>query len=253
MKDLKNKVAVITGGNSGIGFATAQELLAHEARVLITGRNPAAVKEAVAALGGGAEGFVADQGSLADAAKLADYVKEHYGKADVLFVNAGVGRFSPVADTSEADFDEIMNINFKGAFFTTQYLLPVLNEGGNIIFLSSINAVSGMPGASVYSASKAAMNSLARTLARELAGRNIRVNIVNPGPIITPILDKTGHPAEELDALRSRMRSSVPLGRMGEAAEVAKLVRFLASADASFVTGAEINVDGGLMVHPILS
>jgi NAD(P)-dependent dehydrogenase (short-subunit alcohol dehydrogenase family) len=253
MSQLQNKVAVITGGNSGIGFAAAQDFVTKGARVLITGRNPQAVDQAVAALGERAAGIIADQGSVRDAEKLAAHISAQYGKVDILFVNAGVGRFSAIADADEAHFDEIMNINFKGAFFTAQKLLPLVNDGGTIIFLSSINAYVGMPGAGVYSASKAALNSVARTLSRELAPRNIRVNVINPGPIDTAILDKAGQTADTKKEFQATLRRNVPLQRIGEAGEVAKLTSFLASDDALFINGAEINIDGGLMVHPLLS
>lgn len=253
MDQLQNKVAVITGGNSGIGFATAQEFLAKGAKVIITGRKKAAVEEAVAALGAGAEGFVADQGKLQDADALAKHVETKYGAIDILFVNAGIAYFSAFAEVSESQFDEIMDINFKGAFFTAQKLLPLLKDGGALIFLSSVNAYAGMPGTAVYGASKAAMNSLTRTLARELASRNIRVNVVNPGPIKTPIFGKTGRSAAEVDVMLEQIKGAVPLQRVGESEEVAKLVAFLASDDSRFITGAELNIDGGIAVHPLIA
>jgi NAD(P)-dependent dehydrogenase (short-subunit alcohol dehydrogenase family) len=251
MSQLQNKVAVITGGNSGIGYATAEEFLSQGARVLITGRKQASVDQAVASLGQGAEGFLADQASLQDAEALAQHVAGRYGKVDILFINAGVGSFAPFTDVSESFFDDIIDINFKGAFFTTQKLLPLLNDGGSIIFLSSVNAYVGMPGASVYSASKAALNSLARTLSRELAARQIRVNAVNPGPVRTAILTKNGRAAEEVDALYEQLKSAVPLQRIGQSSEVAKLVAFLASDESTFITGSELNIDGGIGVHPL--
>ncbi|MBV8251846.1 MAG: SDR family oxidoreductase [Chitinophaga sp.] len=247
MSSYQDKTVVVTGGNSGIGFATAEEFLAKGYRVLITGRNPDAVKKAVQQLGEPAAGFTADQQSLEDTKQLAEYIRNRYGKIDVLFINAGVGKFASFQDTDEGHFDTVMDINFKGAFFTAQYLLPLINEGGSIIFLSSINALVGMPGTAVYSASKAALNSLARTLSRELAPRKIRVNAVNPGPIQTPIFDKAGFQAEALE----HFSTLVPMKRIGQPAEVAKLVTFLASDDASFITGSEVNVDGGFAVHPL--
>ena len=247
---LQNKTAVITGGNSGIGYATAADFLAKGARVLITGRKPAAVQQAAAALGKDTDSFIADQGKPEDTERLAEYVRDRYGKIDILFVNAGTGAFTAFADVTETDFDNIMNINLKGAFFTVQHLLPLINEGGTIILLSSVNAISGMPGTSVYSASKAGLNSLGRTLSRELAARKIRVNIVNPGPVDTPILEKAGIPKEAIDA--EQLARTLPLGRIGQPEEIAKLVSFLASDDASFITGAEYNIDGGISVHPLI-
>jgi NAD(P)-dependent dehydrogenase (short-subunit alcohol dehydrogenase family) len=158
----------------------------------------------------------------------------------------------PFTEASEQHFDEIMDINFKGAFFTTQKLLPLVKDGGSIIFLSSISGITGMPGSAVYSASKAAMNSLNRTLSRELAARKIRVNVVNPGPIVTPILEKTGITAAEAAAMFDQFGKLVPLQRVGEAGEVANLVAFLASDEAKFINGAEVNIDGGLAVHPLV-
>lgn len=252
MSTLKDKVAVVTGGNSGIGYATAEEFLARGAKVVITGRNRDAVEAAATGLGGGTLGVTANQASIADAEVLVSTVKERYGKVDVLFVNAGIGAFAPVNYVTEEQFDETMNVNFKGAFFTIQKFLPLLSDGASIILLSSVNAFTGMPGASVYSASKAALNSLGRTLSRELADRGIRVNTVNPGPIKTPILAKAGLDEEGVTAFRQKSAERVPLNRTGESAEVAKLVAFLASADASFITGAEYTIDGGLTVHQLL-
>lgn len=253
MSQLQNKVAVITGANSGIGYSTAQEFLAQGAKVVITGRKEAAVKEAVAALGNGVDGFVADQARLQDADALARHVEEKYGSIDILFVNAGVAPGSPFADVSESHFDEVMNINFKGAFFTAQKLLPLLKDNGALVFLSSVVADAGLPGMAVYSASKAAMNSLTRTLARELAPRRIRVNSVNPGPIRTAILAKDGRSSAEAEAIYDHFKASVPLQRIGDAEEVAKLVTFLASDNARFITGAEVNIDGGVAVNQLVN
>lgn len=250
MDQLQNKTAVITGGNSGIGYATAADFLAKGAKVLITGRKPEAVQQAVAALGGEVDSFIADQGKINDSQKLAEYVRDRYGKIDILFVNAGVAAFASFADVTEASFDTVMDINLKGAFFTVQHLLPLINDGGTIILLSSVNALAGMPGAVVYSASKAGLNSLGRTLSRELASRKIRVNIVNPGPVATPILEKAGIPKETIS--EEQLAKALPIGRIGQPEEIAKLVSFLASDDASFITGAEYNIDGGISVHPLI-
>ncbi|HEY8958647.1 glucose 1-dehydrogenase [Chitinophaga sp.] len=249
MDQLQNKTAVITGGNSGIGYATAADFLAKGAKVLITGRKPEAVQQAAAALGK-ADSFIADQGRIEDSQKLAEYVRDRYGKIDILFVNAGVAAMEPFTNVTEASFDTVMDINLKGAFFTVQHLLPLINDGGTIILLSSVNAYAGMPGASVYSASKAGLNSLGRTLSRELASRKIRVNIVNPGPVATPILEKAGIPKEAIN--EEQLAKALPIGRIGQPEEIAKLVSFLASDDASFITGAEYNIDGGIITHPLI-
>ncbi|WP_298738529.1 glucose 1-dehydrogenase [uncultured Chitinophaga sp.] len=252
MSQLQNKVALITGANSGIGYATAAEFLAQGAKVIITGRKEAAIKEAVASLGNGVEGFVADQSKLQDAEALAKHVKEKYGSIDILFVNAGIAPGSAFSDASESHFDEVMNINFKGAFFTTQKLLPVLKDGGALIFLSSVVANSGLVGMAVYNASKAALNSLARTLTHELAPRGIRVNAVNPGPIRTAILAKDGRTSADAEVLYDQFSTVVPLKRIGNSEEVAKLVTFLASDNATYISGAEVNIDGGMGVNPIM-
>ncbi|NLR81071.1 glucose 1-dehydrogenase [Chitinophaga eiseniae] len=250
MEQLQHKTAVITGGNSGIGYATAADFLAKGAKVLITGRNPEAVQQAVDTLGNDTDSFIADQGKIADTQKLAEYVRDRYGKIDILFVNAGIANFGPFSQVTEESFDRLMDINLKGAFFTVQYLLPLIKDGGTIILLSSINALAGMPGASIYNASKAGLNSLGRTLSRELASRKIRVNTVNPGPVETPILQKAGIPEEAIN--KDEMAKKLPAGRIGQPEEIAKLVSFLASDEASFITGAEYNIDGGFSVHPLI-
>ena len=181
MKSLENKVAVVTGGNSGIGYAAAQEFVQQGAKVVITGRNKEAVEKAVAELG--VTGIISDQSKLDQISQLAAEVKEKFGKVDVLFVNAGYANFSPVESATEEHFDSVMNANFKGLYFTVQKFLPIINDGGSIIFNGSVNAVLGMPDSSVYSASKAAVLSFNKVLARELAPRKIRVNTVSPGPI----------------------------------------------------------------------
>lgn len=249
MSSLKDKIVVITGGNSGIGYATAASFLAKGAKVLITGRNPGAIQEAVYALGHPAEGFKADQSDLNDAKRLAEYIQGRFGKIDALFINAGVAKLAPFETVTPDLYDELMNVNFKGAFFTIQHLLPLINDGGSITLLSALNAYAGSPNGAVLSASKAALNSLGRTLSRELASRKIRVNTVNPGIIATPLLEKVGMP----DVFKTHLGNITPLGRLGKAEDVANMVTFLASAEASFITGAEYNVDGGLMVHPLIA
>jgi NAD(P)-dependent dehydrogenase (short-subunit alcohol dehydrogenase family) len=250
MSDLSGKTAVVTGGTSGIGYATAGKLKALGAEVMITGRNPQAVDQAATELG--VLGVVADQANLHDIDRLVDRAKDKFGSVDVLFINAGVAAFAPVEHLSEAQFDTTMNVNFKGAFFTLQKFLPILRDGASVINLSSINAYTGMPNTAVYAASKAALNSLTRTAAFELAPRKIRVNSVNPGPTNTAIFGKLGMPDEAIQEFASTMQNRIPLKRFGEPEEVANLVAFLASDDSSFMTGGEYNIDGGTNLNPVL-
>lgn len=253
MGSLKNKVAVVTGGNSGIGLATAQEFLAQGATVVITGRNEQAIAEAKAQSDGRLEGYVSDQSNLADIQTLADNVRQRHGKVDVLFINAGIGSFAPLEHVDEQHFDSIMNVNFKGALFTLKHFTPLLSPGASVIFLSSVNAYTGMPNTAVYASSKAAVNSIMRTAATELAPKGIRVNAINPGPIETPFFGKTGLPQEAVDGFAAAVTQRIPLKRFGKAAEVAKFVAFIASDDAAFITGAELNIDGGINVNSILN
>ncbi|NCN09941.1 MAG: glucose 1-dehydrogenase [Leptospira sp.] len=248
MGKLTNKTAVVTGGNSGIGFFTAKDFINEGAKVLITGRKSEAVNEAIKKLGNQTEGIVSDQSSLKDIDNLVMKTKEKLGSVDILFINAGVAAFAPLEGITEESFDTIMNINFKGALFTLQKFLPLLKDGSNVIFLSSVNAYTGMPNTTVYAASKAAMNSLSRTAAQELAGRNIRVNAVCPGPVETPIFGKMGLPEEVMQEFGKNMQARVPLKRFGKADEIAKLVTFLASDDAKYITGAEYVIDGGINI-----
>lgn len=246
MKRLEGKVAVVTGGNSGIGLATAKRLQEEGARVAISGRSKKTLDEAVRTIGNGVVAVQADVANLADVDKLYAEVLQKLGKIDVLFVNAGVVKFAPLAETSESAYDEQFDINIKGAYFTIQKALPLLNDGASIILNTSVADIKGTVGISAYSATKAALRSLARTAAAELAERGIRVNTVAPGPIVTPIFGRAGVPKEAFDEIAKDLVAKVPMKRFGQPEEVAGAVAFLASQDASYITGVEINVDGGL-------
>ena len=250
MSHLTGKVAVVTGGNSGIGYSTAKKLKEHGATVIITGRSTEKVNTAANELG--VKGIVADVLNLSAIDSAVDQVKNEHGNIDILFVNAGIFAPAPVGHISEEMFDNQMGINFKGAVFTVEKFLPIMNDGGSIINLSSVNAYTGMPNTAVYAASKAALNSFTRTAATELAPRKIRVNAVNPGPVYTPIFGKTGMPEEQLNGFAEAMQNRVPLKRFGQPEDIAELVAFLASDKASFITGGEYNIDGGINVNPLL-
>jgi NAD(P)-dependent dehydrogenase (short-subunit alcohol dehydrogenase family) len=246
MNRFEGKVAVITGGNSGIGLATAIRFQEEGAKVAILGRSRKTLDEAVKTIGNGVVAVQGDVAKLADVDNLYAEVSKKLGKIDVLFVNAGVAKFAPLAETSENMYDENFDINIKGAYFTIQKALPLLNDGASIILNTSVAGQTGTAGASAYSATKAALRSLARTAAAELAGRGIRVNTVAPGPIVTPIFGRTGLSKEAMDEFAEELIAQVPLKRLGQPEEVAGAVAFLASQDASYITGVEINVDGGM-------
>ncbi|HXV09026.1 MAG TPA: SDR family oxidoreductase [Burkholderiales bacterium] len=242
---LQDKVALITGGTTGIGLAAAKLFHAEGARVFVTGRSEAGIAEARKQLPPEVEVLPSDAADLADVQALASTLKNRAGHIDVLFVNAGIARFLPIENVTPQAFDEQFDVNVRGAYFTIQQILPLMSSGGSIVLTTSVAADLGMASTSVYSATKAALSSLARTLANELAPRGIRVNEVSPGPIETPIFGKIGLTAEQVDG----MSALVPLKRLGTAEEVARAALFLASADSSFLLGAKVRIDGGLALN----
>jgi NAD(P)-dependent dehydrogenase (short-subunit alcohol dehydrogenase family) len=245
MSKLEGKVAVVTGGSSGIGLATAQRLVADGAYVFITGRRKPELDAAVKIIGRNVTGIQADSANLADLDRVYATVKEQKGWIDILFANAGVGEFRPLQAMTEEHYDRIFGINVKGVLFTVHKALPLLRDGASIILNASIVASKGFPAASVYSATKAAVRSFARTWSVDLKDRRIRVNAVSPGPIATPGLAGLAPSEQESAALFARLASTVTLGRLGQPDEIAKAVSFLASDDASYVTGIELFIDGG--------
>ena len=246
MAKLQGKIALITGGASGIGAATAKLFQSEGATVIVTGSSPASVEAARAALPG-VEALVSDAGDLGAVKALVDQVATSHGRIDVLFVNAGVARFSPIEAVEEADFDRQFDINVKGAFFLMKHAIPVMPDGGAIILTSSVAGASGSVGGNtVYGATKAALRSFGRTFAKALLPRGIRVNTISPGPIQTPIFDKSGFTAEQKNAIVEGAKTRIPLGRVGRPEEVAAAALYLA-VDATFTTGAELFVDGGLI------
>ncbi len=247
MSKLSNKVAVVTGGSSGIGLATAQRFIADGAQVVVTGRNQEAVDAAVAELGDRAMGIHGDVANLEDLDRLFAQVQEQFGRVDVLFANAGIAPFVPFEAVTEEHFDSLFNINVRGLFFTVQKALPLLSEGASVILNASVVAQSGLPNTSIYSATKAAVRSLGRTLAAELSLRGIRVNVVSPGLIETPFWGKVGLSQNEIDAFGEQVIQQTPLGRPGKPEEIAATVAFLASDDASYFAGADLVVDGGMI------
>ncbi len=242
----EGKVAVITGANSGIGLATAQRLANEGAYVFITGRRQSELEAAVKLIGQNVTAVQGDVANLADLDRLYATVKQQKGRIDILFANAGLGEFAPLGSITEAHYDKTFGVNVKGVLFTVQKALPLLVDGASVILNASIVSIKGTPALSVYSATKAAVRSFARTWTLDLKDRKIRVNVVSPGPIETPGLNGLGANAEQTAQFKAAMISAVPLGRMGTSDEIAKAVSFLASDDASFITGIELFVDGGM-------
>ncbi len=246
MENLKNKTAVITGGNSGIGYAAAKQLKEQGANVIITGRRKEAIEKAALELG--VTAITADQSNVSDIEKLAAQVKADYGSVDILFVNAGIAGLGTIEQTTEELFDSIMNINLRGAFFTLSKFIPILKDGASVVFLSSNTASMPGPGSSVYSASKTALNSIMRSAALELAPRKIRVNSVSPGPTETEVMKKVGLDETTVKGIMDVVVEKVPLKQMGRAEDVAKMVAYLSSETAVFMTGADVIMDGGMVL-----
>lgn len=246
MSRFDGKIALITGGNSGIGLAAAHQFKADGATVIVTGRDAATLEAAARSLGKEALTVKADVAKTSDFDNLFATVREKYEKIDVLFVNAGGAKVATVADTTEELFDEISDTNFRGAYFTAQKAIPLLSDGGAVIFTTSYFDEVGMAGTSVVSATKSAVRSLTRTLASELMPRKIRVNAISPGVITTPIFGRLGVPKEVVEEIGKSLQEKIPFKRFGAPEEIAKAVAFLASSDASYITGIELAVDGGL-------
>ncbi len=246
MKRLEGKVAVVTGGNSGIGFATARRFAAEGAHVFITGRRQNELDAAVKQIGRQATGVQGDVANLTDLDRLYAAVKQQQGRIDILFANAGGGALAPLGAITEEHFDKIFSVNVKGLLFSVQKALPLFRDGGSIILNASIVASKGLEASSVYSATKAAVRSFARTWTVDLKGRGIRVNAISPGPIDTPGINNLGSTMEQIEEFKKNIVATVPMGRMGDPDEIAKAAVFLASDDSSYVTGVELFVDGGM-------
>ncbi|MDR3427455.1 SDR family oxidoreductase [Silvimonas sp.] len=246
MQRFTAKTVLVTGGSSGIGLAAAQAFAAEGARVIITGRDEAALAKAKAAIGDQAEVIRADSGNARAAAELTGEVSRLGVQLDAIFINAGSASFSPFDKVSEDLWDRTFNTNVKGPYFQIQALLPLLKQGASIVLNGSINAHIGMPDSSVYAASKAALISLAKTLSAELLPRGVRVNVISPGPIATPLYGKLGMDAETLQGVAEQIRNQVPLGRFGTPEELASTVLHLSAPESAFIVGTEIVVDGGM-------
>jgi NAD(P)-dependent dehydrogenase (short-subunit alcohol dehydrogenase family) len=245
-KRFEGKTVAITGGNSGIGLATAKLFHAEGAKVAISGRDQKTLDEAAKAIGGDTLAVKADVSKLDEIDKFFSQVAKKFGKIDALFANAGIAKFAPVADSNEQLFDETFDTNVKGLYFTLQKSLNHLNDNAGIVLNSSVVNSKGTATGSVYAATKAAVRSLARTFASELVDRGIRVNVVSPGPIATPIFGRTGLPQAAVDEFIAGVKSAVPMKRLGTPEEVGNAVLFLASPEASYITGVDLNVDGGM-------
>lgn len=243
---LEGKIAVITGGNSGIGLATAKRFVSEGAYVFITGRRQKELDAALSEIGKNAIGIQGDVSNLIDLDKLYNTVKDKKGHLDILFANAGIAQFARLGEISEEHFDKIFDINVKGLLFSVQKALPILQDGSSIILNASVGSSKGIEETSVYSAAKAAVRSFARTWTADLRHRKIRVNAISPGPIDTPIFSSLTHNEEQMEQFKKYIINTVPMGRMGIPDEIAKAVSFLASDESSYITGIELFVDGGM-------
>jgi NAD(P)-dependent dehydrogenase (short-subunit alcohol dehydrogenase family) len=246
MARLKDKKALITGGNSGIGLATAKAFIDEGARVIITGRNPDSLKEAESTLGRHATKFEGDVSVHADIQRLGKFVASQFGELDIIFANAGVAGASPLGGTSVDVYRQVFDTNVAGVFFCVQEMAPLMRSGGSIILNASIAPRTARPGSTLYAASKAAVRTMAQCLSSELCLRGIRVNVVSPGPIQTPIWERGGTPQAFRETIQRQVTRAIPVGRLGHAEEVAHAVVFLASDESSFMLGSEIVVDGGV-------
>ncbi len=245
MNKLTGKVALVTGGNGGLGLATAKRFAAEGATVFITGRRQAELDAAIREIGAGAIAIQGDIANLADLDRMFATIREHSGRLDILFANAGVGAFVPLGHITEAHFDQIFGVNVRGTVFTVQKALPLMRDGGTIVINGSMVSVKGMPAFSVYAATKAALRSFARTWSVDLKGRGIRINVVSPGTVITPGYKRSGLTDAQIDQLKEGVAAMTPLGRVGTSDEIANAVVFLASDESSYMTGADLFVDGG--------
>lgn len=241
-----DKTVLITGGNSGMGFTTAKRIISEGGRAIITGRDPKTLKQAQQELGSRAEAIQADVGKLREIDSLFERVKQKYRKIDALFANAGVAKFAPVEQVTEEDFDTLFDINVKGVYFTLQKAIPLLAPGASVVLNASQAASRGRPQSSVYSATKAAVRSMARTFSAAFVSKEIRFNVISPGPIETPIWDRGGIPSEAVAAIKQAIAESNPMKRYGTSEEVAAAITFLLSPESTYIMGIELLVDGGM-------
>lgn len=246
MKRFEGKTALVTGGNSGIGLATALAFANEGARLVITGRDQSTLDQAKAQLGADSIAIHNDAGQTADGDALAETLGQQGVMLDAVFINAGLARFAAIEDVDEGLWDETFNTNVKGPYFLLKALTALLNPGAAIVLNGSINAHIGMPNTSVYAASKAALISMAKTLSSELLSRGIRVNVVSPGPVQTPLYGRLGIPAEQLREVAESIQAQIPLKRFGTPDEIASAVLYLSSAESAFIVGTELVVDGGM-------